>query len=255
LGYESRILINKMKKVLIALLVITTLSATAQESVLLRLNYTKGDSYLVSVDSKQSTGMQGGMNMKMTMGMIVTEVAAENIKTESQITAVVMDMMQGGMTMSYDSNNKDEELDQMGQMMKSQFDPMMKATIYTSQDRMGNIIETKIEPAIPGMEQLTGNTNTINYPEEKVSVGSSWTSENENQGMKMITTYVVSSIADGIVTLDVSGEVSGAGTGSIKGKTQVDISSGVPTSAMLEVTISAQGMDITVTTNTIMTKI
>ena len=244
-----------MKRILIALLVITTLSATAQESVLLRLNYTKGDSYLVSVDSKQSTGMQGGMNMKMTMGMIVTEVAAENIKTESQITAVVMDMMQGGMTMSYDSNKKDEELDQMGQMMKSQFDPMMKATIYTSQDRMGNMIETKVEPSIPGMEQLTTSSNTINYPKEKVTVGSSWTSEKNNQGMTMSTTFTVSSIANGVVILDVSGKVSGAGTGSIKGKTTVDISSGVPTSATLEITISAQGMDITATTNTTTTKI
>jgi hypothetical protein len=244
-----------MKRILIALLVITSLITSAQESVLLRLNYTKGDSYVVSVDSKQSMGTQGGMNMKMTMGMIVTEVATENIKTESQITSVVMDMMQGGMSMSYDSNKKEEELDQMGQMMKSQFDPMMKATIYTSQDRMGNMIETKIEPAIAGMEQLTSSSNTTNYPKEKVTVGSSWTSENENQGMKMSTSYTVSSIADGVVTLDVSGDVSGAGTGSIKGKTTVDISSGVPTSATLEVTISAQGMDITVTTNTTTTKI
>jgi hypothetical protein len=121
--------------------------------------------------------MVGGMNMKMTMGMIVTEVAAENIKTASQITAVVMDMMQGGMTMSYDSNKKDEELDQMGQMMKSQFDPMMKATIYMSQDKMGNMIETKIEPTIDGMEQLTTISNTINDPKEKVTLGSFWTSE------------------------------------------------------------------------------
>ena len=244
-----------MKKVLIALLVITTLSATAQESVLLRLNYTKGDSFLVTTESNQSRGTQGGLNMKMTMGMIVTEVSEDNIKTESQITAVVMDMMQGGMTMSYDSNKKEEELDQMGQIMKSQFDPMMKSTIYTSQDRMGNMIETKVEPSIPGMEQLTTSSNTINYPKEKVTVGSSWTSEENNQGMTMSTTFTVSSIANGVVTLDVSGKVSGAGTGSIKGKTTVDISSGVPTSATLEVTISAQGMDITATTNTTTTKI
>ena len=102
-----------MKRILIALLVITTLSATAQESVLLRLNYTKGDSFLVTTESNQSRGTQGGLNMKMTMGMIVTEVSEDNIKTESQITAVVMDMMQGGMTMSYDSNKKEEELDQV----------------------------------------------------------------------------------------------------------------------------------------------
>ncbi|MFT5245227.1 MAG: hypothetical protein ACI8QQ_003176 [Psychroserpens sp.] len=71
----------------------------------------------------------------------------------------------------------------------------------------------------------------------------------------MSTTFKVSSIANVVVTLDVSGEVSGAGTGSIKRKTTVDISSGVPTSATLEVTISAQGMDITATTNTTTTKI
>ena len=131
-----------MKRILIALLVITTLSATAQESVLLRLNYAKGDSYLISVDSKQSTGMQGGMNMKMTMGMIVADVVEESIKTESQITSIVIDMMQGGMTMSYDSNS-DEELDQMGQMLKSQFAPMMEAITYATIDHQGNLIDTK----------------------------------------------------------------------------------------------------------------
>ena len=40
-----------MKKVLIALLVITSLAVSAQESVLLRLNYTKGDSSLVTTES------------------------------------------------------------------------------------------------------------------------------------------------------------------------------------------------------------
>ena len=114
-------------------------------------------------------GNQGGMNMKMTMGMIVTDVSEENIKTESQITAVVMDMMQGGMTMSYDSNKNDEELDQMGQMLKSQFEPMMKVIIYNTLDSQGNVIDTKLDPAIPGMEQMTNRAmNTINYPKEKV---------------------------------------------------------------------------------------
>ena len=244
-----------MKKILIVLLVITSLTTLAQESVLLRLNYSQGDSYVVKVESKQGMGMQGGMNMNMTMGMIVTEVAEKNIKTESKITSVVMDMMQGGMSMSYDSNKKDEELDQMGQMMKSQFDPMMKATIHSSLDNMGNMIETKIEPAIPGMEQLTNSSGTINYPKEKVSVGSSWISENENQGMKMSTTYTVSSIANGVVSLDVSGDVTGLGTGTIKGKTTVDSNSGIAKSAALEVTISAQGMNMSIITNTTITKI
>ena len=105
------------------------------------------------------------MNMKMTMGMIVADVAEENIKTEYQITSIVMDMMQGGMTMNYDSNKSDEELDQMGQMLKSQFAPMMEAIIYNTLDYQGNMIDTKLDPAIPGMEQITNRSmNAINYP-------------------------------------------------------------------------------------------
>lgn len=245
-----------MKKVLIALLVITSITTTAQESVLLRLNYTKGDSFLVTTESNQNMGSQGGMNMKMTMGMIVTDVVEDNIKTESQITSIVMDMMQGGMTMSYDSNKNDEELDQMGQMLKSQFAPMMEAVIYNTLDYQGNVIDTKLDPAIPGMEQMTNRSmNAINFPKEKVSVGTSWTSENENQGMKMTMNYTVSSISDGFVTLDVSGNMSGAGTGSIKGKSTIDISSGISNNSEIEITIAAQGMNITGSTKITISKI
>ena len=244
-----------MKKVLIALLVITSITTRAQESVLLRLNYTKGDSFLVTTESNQNMGSQGGMNMKMTMGMIVDDVVEENIKTESQITSIVMDMMQGGMTMSYDSNKNDEELDQMGQMLKSQFAPMMESVIYNTLDSQGNVLDTKLDPAIPGMEQMTNRAmSTINYPKEKVSVGSSWTSENENQGMKMTTKYTVSSIADGFVTLDVSGDMSGVGTGTIKGKSTVEISSGMSNNSEIEITIATQGMNITGTTKTTISK-
>lgn len=244
-----------MKKVLIALLVITSITTTAQESVLLRLNYTKGDSFLVTTESNQNMGSQGGMNMKMTMGMIVDDVVEDNIKTESQITSIVMDMMQGGMTMSYDSNKNDEELDQMGQMLKSQFAPMMESVIYNTLDSQGNVIDTKLDPAIPGMEQMTNRAmSTINYSKEKVSVGSSWTSENENQGMKMTTKYTVSSIADGFVTLDVSGDMSGVGTGTIKGKSTVEISSGMSINSEIEITIATQGMNITGTTKTTVSK-
>ena len=248
---------KKMKKVLIALFVITTLSVTAQESVLLRLNYTKGDSFLVTTESNQSMGSQGGMNMKMTMGMIVADVAEENIKTESQITSIVMDMMQGGMTMNYDSNKSDEELDQMGQMLKSQFAPMMEAVVYNTLDYQGNMIDTKFEPAIPGIEQMINNRamNAINYPKEKVSVGSSWSSENENQGMKMTTKYTVSSISGGVVTLDVSGDMTGAaGTGTIKGKTTIEISSGISKNSETEITMATQGMNITGTTKITVSK-
>jgi hypothetical protein len=117
------------------------------------------------------------------------------------------------------------------------------------------LIDTKQDPVVPGMEQMTNRAmNTINYPKEKVSVGSSWTSEDENQGMKMTTKYTVSSIADGLVTLDVSGDMSGAGTGTIKGKSTVEISTGISNSSEIEITIATQGMNITGSTKITVSK-
>jgi len=244
-----------MKRILIALLVITSIAVSAQESVLLRLNYTEGDSYLMTVESKQGMGAQGGVNMKMNMGMIVSEVSGDNVKTESKILSVALDMMQGGMAMSYDSNKKDEELDQMGQMLKSQFDPMMNSIIYNSYDKLGNITETKVEPSVPGMNQLTEASGSVIYPNEKISVGSSWSSNKDNQGMKTTTTYTVSQIKDGIVYLDITGNVSGvAASGSVKGSSEIEVSTGLAKKTSIEVAISNQGMDITINSNITMTK-
>ena len=245
-----------MKRILIALLVITSLAVSAQESVLLRLNYTKGDSYLMTVETKQGLGAQGGVNMKMNMGVIVSEVSGDNVKTESKILSVAVDMMQGGMAMSYDSNKKDEELDQMGQMLKSQFDPMMNSIIYNSYDKLGNITETKVEPSVPGMNQLTEGSGSVIYPNEKISVGSSWSSNKDNQGTKTTTTYTVSQIKDGIVYLDITGNVSGAEgvDGAVKGSSEIEVSTGLAKKTSIEVAISNQGMDITINSNITMTK-
>ena len=245
-----------MKRILIALLVITSLAVSAQESVLLRLNYTKGDSYLMTVETKQGMGAQGGVNMKINMGVIVSEVSGDNVKTESKILSVALDMMQGGMAMSYDSNKKDEELDQMGQMLKSQFDPMMNSIIYNSYDKLGNITETKVEPSVPGMNQLTEGSGSVIYPNEKISVGSSWSSNKDNQGTKTTTTYTVSQIKDGIVYLDITGDVSGAEgvDGSVKGSSEIEVSTGLAKKTSIEVAILNQGMDITINSNITMTK-
>jgi len=170
--------------------------------------------------------------------------------------SVAIDMMQGGMAMSYDSNKKDEELDQMGQMLKSQFDPMMNSIIYNSYDKLGNITETKVEPSVPGMNQLTEGSGSVIYPNEKISVGSSWSSNKDNQLMKTTTTYTVSKIKDGIVYLDITGNVSGAEgvDGAVKGSSEIEVSTGLAKKTSIEVAISNQGMDITINSNITMTK-
>ena len=242
------------KFILLALLTISFTAAT-QESVLLRLNYNQGDNYITSIELEQNMGEQGGMSMTMKMNSNVNSVNDELIMLESKIKSIAMNMNQGGMVMDYDSNKSSEELDQMGQMMKSQFDPILKATIYNSVDRYGNVLELKVEPTLPGMEQFTGSQNAINFPDEAVSVGSSWVSEADNQGMKIVTKYTVTSISDGMIYLDVSGDVSGIGVGTINGKSTVEISSGIQTNATIEMTISAKGIEMNMVTSSTMKKV
>jgi len=244
-----------MRKFILLALLTISFTASTQESVLLRLNYNQGDNYITSIELEQNMGEQGGMSMMMKMNSKVNSVDDELIMLESKIKSIAMNMNQGGMVMDYDSNKSSEELDQMGQMMKSQFDPILKATIYNSVDRYGNVLELKVEPTLPGMEQFTGSQNAINFPDEAVSVGSSWVSEADNQGMKIVTKYTVTSISDGMIYLDVSGDVSGIGVGTIIGKSTVEISSGIQTNATIEMTISAQGIEMNMVTSSTMKKV
>ena len=244
-----------MRKFILLALLTISFTASTQESVLLRLNYNQGDNYITSIELEQNMGEQGGMSMMMKMNSKVNSVDDELIMLESKIKSIAMNMNQGGMVMDYDSNKSSEELDQMGQMMKSQFDPILKATIYNSVDRYGNVLELKVEPTLPGMEQFTGSQNAINFPDEAVSVGSSWVSEADNQGMKIVTKYTVTSISDGMIYLDVSGDVSGIGVGTIIGKSTVEISSGIQTNATIEMTISVQGIEMNMVTSSTMKKV
>lgn len=244
-----------MRATILLFFVFTSLLTTAQESVLLRLNHTKGDSYLITSSVKQNMGNQGSMNMDTNTGMIISAVSKEEFKAKSQVTSVSVNAIQGGISMSYDSSKKDEELDQMGQALKSQFDPMMMSIIYTTSDNKGNIIESKVEPSNPTMQEAAKNLNGIQFPEEKVSTGSTWTSENENQGMKINNTYTVKSITNRTAIIELAGTISGLGNGTTKGEIKIDIKSGIATSSTSETTISTQGIEINISTNNTMTKV
>lgn len=245
-----------MKRILLALLVLTSISVAAQDAVILRVNYNEGDAYILNVETNTSMGISGFMNSKMTMDMTVPVVKDGLFETVTKLTYIKMDVEQGGISMSYDTGMNAEELDDMGQMMKSQLDPMMNSMIYITFDTLGTKVETRVEPSnAAGLEQLTQSSGSIIYPLEKVSVGSTWTSKEERQGMIMNIIYTVSSIADGTAILDVSGDMSGIGTGTLKGNTSIDITSGVQKDSDLQLTVSSQGIDISTTVKTTMTKV
>ncbi|SHN02155.1 hypothetical protein [Polaribacter sp. KT 15] len=243
-----------MKKLLLLFVLSIAFNSVAQESVLLRANYKKGDTYLVNLDQSQSMGAQGGVDMKMTMSMEVTEASNEKITTSSNIKSINMNMLQGGNVMTYDSSTKEEDLDEMGKMMSQQFKPMMQAKIISTLTSRGEILETKVDPSNPMMDQFTKQAKGVTYPVEKVSVGSSWEDEVNEQGMSVKTVYKVSKIAAGKVYIDVSGTVSGMGTGDVKGNLIVNADSGVQETLNLIMNMNAGGMEMEITTKSTTTK-
>ena len=244
-----------MKKLLFLFLLVTAINATSQESVLLRANYKKGDVLEVKMEQSQNMGAKGGVDMKMSMDMVVTSKDGDMLTTESKIKSINMNMLQGGMAMSYDSSMKDDDLDEMGKMMKQQFDPMMKSTIIAKVNSQGEILETKVEPSNPAMDQIIAQAKGVIYPNEEVLVGTSWSDVTSQQGMSVTSIYTVSKIENGKVYINITGAVTGMGEGDIKGDLVVDIETGIQDSASSEMAVNAGGMDMKISTKTTTTKI
>lgn len=238
-----------------ALLLFVSTITMAQEKVLLRLNYEKGDSYTMDMKMAQVMGM-GVMTTDMSIQMKydITNVSADTYETTAKLTKMAMDMKQGATQVSYDSTKKDEELDETGKMMKSQMAPMLEASILMKGDKLGKTLETKVEPNVPGVGEFTDQSNII-YPEKSVAVGDSWTMTKSNKGMNFNFTYKVKTITAKSVVLDVSGKVSGIAEGDITGSMNIDRDSGVVAESKINMAMKVQGQDLSTNLTINQTKI
>lgn len=198
----------------------------------------------MSMDQNMGGGMVT-MNMKMHMKISVKDIVNDIYDTEMKFTKVAINMNQGGMSMGFDTDTKDEDLDAQQKMMKSQMAPMMGMLIGAKYNNLGKIIEMKIlEGAGAGMDEFKNASNSIEYPKEAVKVGTTWSEKKDNQGMKMNYTYKVSSITKEIVTLDVSGKVSGTGEGTLTGKMNIDRVTGLYKDSNIDMTMKVMGQDV-----------
>lgn len=243
-----------MKKLLFGLLFIATTISMAQESVLLRLNYEKGANYSMQMDMSQNMG--GGammMNMGMNMYVKVIDVVDGIAQTESGFKRMTMDMSQGGMQMSYDSNKKDDELDDAGKMMKAQMGPMMKVKVFAKTDKFGKVTDTRVEPTIPNADQFN-QSNNIEYPKNAVKVGDTWNVKKDDKGMQMDISYKVLSIDKTKVVLEATGKISGNATGTMKGKFDIERMSGIPLNSTIDMDMTVQGQKMKSTIKATMKK-
>ena len=243
-----------MKKLLILFLVISANLSLAQDAALLRLNYEKGATYDVEMNISQEMGTVMSMGMLINMDIKVLDVNGDTYDSEMKFTKMTMDMLQGGQVMSFDSTKSDDELDETGKMMKAQMGPMLSALISAKGNNLGEILEVKVEPSIPGVEDMAKQSSNVVYPTEAVSVGSTWTMTKEEKGMKMDFLYTVKSISSDKIVLDLSGDVSGMATGTISGNMNIDKASGIPENSTIDMNMSVSGQELKSTIKMTMVK-
>ena len=234
-----------MKKLVVLFLVISATISSAQDPVLLRLNYEKGVSYSVSMNMSQEMGTMMSMGMSIDMGMKIIDAKGENYESEMKFTKISMDMLQGGNIISFDSSKSDDELDEAGKMMKTQMGPMLEAVVLTKGNILGEITEAVVEPNVPGMEDIANQSSNVVYPKEAVKVGSTWTMSKDEKGMKMDFLYTVTSILKETILLDLSGDVSGMADGKITGNIKIDRTSGIPLETLMNMNLSVNGQELT----------
>ena len=244
-----------MKKFLTLLLLTVVLVSNAQESTLLRLNYKKGDQYLMTMELSQGMGMNGDMNMEMVASVNITEVNGDIYTNEMKFTRMIVDVLAGGQNMGFDSDMSDDELDDSGKMLKSQMGPILGAVISTKGNSLGEVLEVTVEPNIPGADDMAKQNSNVVYPKEAVKVGSTWSIEKNKQGVKMNFVYTVKSISNTLVILNITGTVSGNAEGTITGAMNIDKNSGVPLKSSIDTKMSVGGQEMTTIVNAVMKKI
>ncbi|MDP5104826.1 MAG: hypothetical protein NWQ31_01495 [Polaribacter sp.] len=242
-----------MKKLLVLLLVVTSTISFAQESVLLRLNYAKGDEFKAEMKMSQEMGTMMSMGMSIDMSMSVVDVTDDTNISEMKITKMTMDMLQAGNVMSFDSTKSDDELDEMGKMMKAQMSPMLSSVITSKGNNLGEVLEVKAEPNVPGMDDFTSQTNVV-YPKEAIKVGSTWTFQKDQKGMILDFVYTVKAILKDKVELDITGTSSGLATGDITGTMNIDRASGIPLTSNIDMSLTLQGQKMNSKVSMTMTK-
>lgn len=241
---------NNMKKLCTLLLLAVTLISTAQESTLLRLKYNKGDQYLVKMAINQDMG--GGamlVNMGMDMKIDVKDAKDGVYDTEMSFARMSMDMNGQGMNVKVATDSKDEDLDEQGKMMKAQMASALEMVIGAKVDDRGKTSDMKIIKGTGDIEQFKQSNNSVEYPEKAVKVGDTWVEEKENKGMIMKYTYKVESITSSDVILAVGGEVSGAATGTFKGKMDINRDNGIPKNGEIKMDFQMMGQEVKMNIN------
>ncbi len=232
-----------MKKIIVTLIALVALSATAQESVTLRLKYNVGDKYSTKMEMVQDMPMMKN-NTTMNMTTKINGIKDGLIETENSFDKIVIDADAQGQKIHYDSAMKESELSPTAKMMKQRMGNLEDTVVLMFFDELGDLKDTKIKSGNQAHLESFKNSSPVKFPKEAVKVGSTWKAKKSNNGVNSNVVYTVKSISSEEVTIDVLGNLDGVAKGDVKGTMVVDLKTGHTKKSTVDTTLSAQGMDM-----------
>ncbi|MEO8720833.1 MAG: DUF6263 family protein [Ginsengibacter sp.] len=233
------------------------------------LTLIKGDKYQVEnkLETTNSTNVQGQdmeskMNVYSTYHISVKDKANNNYKLTNTITHMVMAMSMMGNDINFDSDKKEDLDGQMGTALKGYINQPKEVVI----DNSGKIISKDETDTSAIAKQLNiaatgyGTQMAFQSLPKNSKVGSTWTENNDDNGIKRNTNYTIKSIDGSVATIGFDGtvtteatmeqqgmEVSTKTTGKFSGEEKVDMKTGVvqlnTTTGEASGTFTAMGQD------------
>ncbi len=242
-----------MKKFCLVLSILFTIHSFAQEKVLLRLKFDKGDTYTSNIKTYQKIGDKAETNMVMFFIMEVLGVENGVYDIKATFPQIIMDVTAEGKTVHYDSRQNEAEMDEMAKSMHDRMKSVTETTINLKINERGETLSAKVFGEEEEFNyQDTGNS--ITYPLEEVSIGSTWKETKGTAGLDVNYEYEVTSIDSDKVGIKLTGTMAGLEGTSLNGSGFVNRANGSLESFTMDMVMDMFGQKMETKVNAITEK-
>jgi len=235
-----------MKKTVLVLLALLTLSLHAQESADVKLNLSQNTKYQTTIKTVFHNSTMKDRTDYQTL--TVKDVTNNNALVEIAINKIVVNLSNNGKALVYDSSQNESEMSTDIKGLHSRFKPALNTVIIETISKTGVSSNRKKVSGQLNAQMATQKTNVIKLPLEPLVVDFVWTQLVQSDKIKVLYSYMVTEITETKVVLECIGEPQGMLKGKIEGFIELDKKSGIPTKKEYTSDMTLNGQVIQTTT-------
>lgn len=247
----------------------SSLTPPAAKSFLFRYNLTKGNTYKLLIDSKQTINLEMGgqkvaMNQTVTIDQSVSVMdvdASNNSSLDITYDRIQFKQNAMGMDMNWDSENKDALTNPMAQQLETVFRKTIGARTTLLIDQLGKAISNNVQSVLKDNANISGFESgmMVVFPEQEVKIGETWESTyapDPNSDLTITSKYTLVGVKKDVATISFEGTIKGTNLkgnatkieGTMSGKSLVNSTNGWIISSSINQNLNAeteqQGMTI-----------